>query len=208
MRKLSVSFCIGLLCFATVSAQTGNRMGLGVATNFGISSLGYSQTPIYQNAAKVSFDLGNIRFEPVLAYASGKTTTSNPDNSSQFNSSEYSSAFVGVNLLVLFQKENSHFFIGAGIGRLIISQEYEYRSGNSFDLDTYDLSGLAITPLVGGEYFLSTDFALGVELSYQFTNLDGEIKNEGSGQITGTLNREFKSSTVGAYFTARYFLNY
>ncbi len=202
MKKLSV-FLFSLMCFCAMSnAQTPVKIGIGVSTNFAATNTGY------QNAAKISFDFNTIRVEPFLAVLNSKQKREpDPNLNGSFDSEDQKNLLFGCNLIYLVQNENSHFYFGTGIGYEKFTYNSENRSGNSFDNYEFERSGFVFIPTIGGEYLLSPEFSFGVEINYLIMSLSGSSTETGNNQSTYRSKNTYDVSTLGAFFTARYYLN-
>lgn len=202
MFKSSVLLIILIFLFTNSNAQTPVKLGIGVSTNFSATNTGY------QNAAKISLDFGNLRFEPFVAVVKSKQKREpDPNSNNSFDTDSQQSLLLGSNFIFLVQNEKSHLYFGAGIGYEKITYSNEYKSGSSFGNYDYERSGLVLIPTIGGEYFLSSEFSFGVEINYQILNLSGSSTETGNNQSTYRAKNTYEVSTIGAYFTARYYLN-
>ncbi len=200
MKRFTLLAFTLLISTGFAYSQSLSKVGFGVSTNFSLSTAGF------QNAANISLDFGNIRFAPFIAIGNS-TNTVEPDPNPTSQSSEYkmNTLLFGSNVLFLFQKENSLFYIGAGIGyqKSVDSQENKY--GIFSRKYETDMGGLAIIPTIGGEYSLSPEFALGVEINYQILSLSGSYTRTETNYPDVKEKETSDFSSLGAYFTARYF---
>jgi len=113
----------------------------------------------------------------------------------------------GFNFIYLVLNENSQFYLGTGIGFEKSNYNYESRSGNSFYSYELEKTGFVFIPAIGGEYLLSPEFSLGVEFNYHIRSLSGSTTETESNQATNRGKNKNNVSTLGTYFTARYYLN-
>jgi len=201
MKRFMLLTFIVLISTGIIKSQSMSKIGLGVSTNFSVTNVGF------QNSANVSFDFGNIRIGPFIALGN-ISNTYEPDPNPTHYSTEYitNTLLFGSNFLFLFKKENSLFYIGGGIGyqKSVDSRENKSGSFNSQKYET-DMSGLAIIPTIGGEYSISPEFALGVEINYQILSLTGSYTGTQTNSSDEKTKETSDFSTLGAYFTARYF---
>lgn len=202
MKRFALIVFSILISTGLTYSQSISKVGFGVSTNFSVTNLGY------QNAANVSIDFGNIRIAPFIAM--GTSTRSyepepNPENYK--NNYKENTLLFGANFLFLFQKENSLFYLGSGIGFENSVSSHESISGNYTQKEETDLGGLVIIPTLGGEYMLAPEFALGVEINYQVFFLSGTTVQSATNYSDNKRKLTSDFSTLGAFFTARYFFS-
>lgn len=69
--------------------------------------------------------------------------------------------------------ENTYIYYGAKIGYIKVELKDEYGSSTS---ETKE-DGYMFAPTIGTEYYLTNNFSLGVEISFQYENTDGTRTN-------------------------------
>lgn len=190
MRKIFLSVVFLAIINSFAFAQV--KVGVGIATNLNFTNLTSHFSPFITSAIKIPIDIGNLRIEPFF----GKTSAELKETlSGQSQITEMSQLVFGGSINFLFKRDDSQYFVGFGMAK----SNYETIT----DFNKTDLSGWIFYPQIGGEYFFSEYFMLGIELNYTFTNLTGSNFSSYNG-----TKRELKFSLNGTntFLTARYFI--
>ena len=167
LRVIVSSLFTGLLLLTqpvNAQAQDGTTVGIGVSINapsVAIQQGGSGQTvSLAPFTVTVPITTRSFRLEPEVGFA--RTSRSADDRSST------SSVFtIGTGLFAVSRFENTLLHLGGRVGLSRLSESQELRN----DEESSSRINFSVGPAVGGEYYLSNHFSLGLEARFVYVNV-------------------------------------
>ena len=178
---------IYLFCFFSISAaqdstvsKTSVKWGLGVTSTLFTLNSDQSYVSQSQNTA-ISIPIflsGQFKIEPYFAYVHYNSEEES-DQISSNNNYEVKSHSIIVATGFFYSRDfvDTRLHFGVNIGYLNSYLKYKNMYGISSNSSEEDARGFLIAPTIGGEYFFSSHFSLGSEISLEFSKLDSDNKD-------------------------------
>ncbi len=198
---------LALLCLLTGIIFGQNDIKYGIGFNVEVSGLN-SLIQLFESGENSSIngiyfpiEVDGYLIEPSISYM----TTSIVKN---FNDDDYdeeeveSNITAMVGILKLFERNKVRFNAGLRAGKTWIREKNIYDE----DEEINELDLLIISPTIGAEYFISSNFSFAGEAMFTMTSLkeDGEINNYFSSEDL-TYSETKKVNTLSHKFILRYY---
>lgn len=180
MRPIQAAVLLVMVAgVAPLSAQTTSTRG-GFHAGAGVSVSTTSDTLVPQFLVPIDV-MSHLRVEPELAYWRRENRrTSDSDviiARSSSTAQTLSSTSVGAGLFLVQTREKLNLQYGARLGYVRIATDIVQTSVTPASTLTgttsSTLPGFFVGPALGGEYFLSDRFSIGVELHLRYTSVEG-----------------------------------
>lgn len=203
MKKVFLILPIFLLTTASVFSQDQKQVGVGIGT-----TLNFNPGTIFgQSVQTIRIPVNlteNFRVEPYLGLFGSDQENSNKLAPGIKDERKYSAVLLGSGFYFLIPQESGNFYLGINAGKYFYEDEGKYNESGEIIKETTEGSGWMFSPTVGGEYYFSSSFCLGLEAGLSIMN------DETTEKISSYANYEetIKENTLLSFttLTVKYFI--